>query len=370
MRIGLQGKGHRGKRPAAVVLSGMLMLALAGCGAGGSDGSVQYSAAAGESYNSSYTSEDSMPMAEEGGLVDESTSLTGEQTGRKLIKTVDMSVETKDFDGMLAGLKQQIAEAGGYVENMNTYNGSIYSGSGRTRSSDMTVRIPEEKLDAFLGEVNQLGNVIRRSDSVEDVTLTYVDLESHKKALETESARLLELLEKAETVEDIITIEQRLSDVRYQIESMESQLRTYDNKISYSTVYLSIQEVEVLTPVVQETTWERISGGFMESLSDVGNGFKEFFIWLIVKSPILVIWAAIIAAIIWIIIKCDKRRQRKRKEAYKAAGQIRSGAAQQSGAVQQPDTAQQNPAGRTQGPWQEVSPWQKEKGEQENIQKK
>ena len=69
------------------------------------------------------------------------------------------------------------------------------------------------------------------------MTLQYVDLESHKKALTTEQDRLIELMEQAETVEDIITIEGRLSEVRYQLESMESQLRTYDNKIDYSTVY-------------------------------------------------------------------------------------------------------------------------------------
>lgn len=361
MRSGLQGKKQKGKWLAAMLLSGMLMTGLAGCGAGGGNGSVQYSAAVEEAYDSS-----SMSMPGEGALADNSAPQVGEQGNRKLIKTVDMSVETKDFDGMLVGLTQQITGCGGYVENMNTYNGSIYSGSRSERSSHMTIRIPEDKLDSFLGAVTELSNVISRNDSVDDVTLTYVDLESHKEALLTEQARLLELLEKAETVEDIITIEQRLSDVRYQIESMESQLRTYDNKISYSTVYLDIQEVKELTPVAEETTWERISGGFMESLSSVGNGFKEFFIWLIIKSPILVIWAVIILAIIGIIVKCDKRRQKKREAAYKAARQ-----AQQAESAQLAESAQvsemqqkeaQQPSGaRSEGPWQEVSPWQKGK---------
>ena len=108
----------------------------------------------------------------------------------------------------------------------------------------MTVRIPAQQLDAFLSSVSEVSNVISRNDSVSDVTLQYVDMESHKKALTAEQDRLLELLEQAESVEDIITIESRLSDVRYQIESMESQLRTLQNQVSYSTVYLDIQEVE------------------------------------------------------------------------------------------------------------------------------
>mgnify|MGYP002226154573 CR=1 FL=1 len=85
------------------------------------------------------------------------------------------------------------------------------------------------------------------------MTLTYVDLQSHRDALQTEQERLLQLLEQAESIEDIITIEQRLSDVRYQLESMESQLRSYDNQVDYSTVYLYIDEVEVYTPVEEET---------------------------------------------------------------------------------------------------------------------
>ena len=90
---------------------------------------------------------------------------------------------------------------------------------------------------------------------------------------QTEQERLLQLLEQAESIEDIITIEQRLSDVRYQLESMESQLRSYDNQVDYSTVYLYIDEVEVYTPVEEETTWERISAGFMDSLKEYRRGY-------------------------------------------------------------------------------------------------
>ena len=68
----------------------------------------------------------------------------------------------------------------------------------------------------------------------------------------------------------IITLEDRMSTVRYQLESMESQLRTYDNMVDYSTVHMNIQEVKELTPVIEEeeTAWERFVNGFKESLKD------------------------------------------------------------------------------------------------------
>lgn len=257
---------------------------------------------------------ESVMMDKEAGLSSDSAAPQVADANRKLIKTVEMTVETKEYDEMLAGLNEQIKACGGYVEHMNTYNGSIYSGRSYSRNANMTIRVPEEKLESFLAEVTNISNVVRRSDKVDDVTLAYVDLSSHKEALQTEQKRLLELLEKAQSVDDIITIEKRLSDVRYQIESMESQLRTYDNQVSYSTVYLEVDEVKELTPVKEETVWEQISGGFVDSLVSIKDGFVEIVIWVAVNSPFLVIWAVVLVVFVLLI-----RRHWAKKKIKKAA---------------------------------------------------
>ena len=141
-----------------------------------------------------------------------------------------------------------------------------------------------------------------------------------KKTLQAENDRLLELMEKAESIEDIITIEQRLSNVRYQIESMEAQLRTYDNKVDYSTVHLDVSEVKELTPVHEETLWERISGGFMEDLEGIGNGALEIMVWLLVHIPTLVLWAVIIVLFIfWVRWYMKRSRAKAAKKNAKAA---------------------------------------------------
>lgn len=315
------------KKATVVFLSACMMAMLAGCGSS-SDNKATDSAAA---------SPMEAPMANGSGLMDygyaesvvmeeakemESASESGTTTSsqatindRKLIKTVDMNVETQNYDELMSTIQSQVKELGGYIESMNTYNGSRYYDYNPTRNADMTLRIPKDKLDGFLNTMSEISNVVRRSDNVEDVTLAYVDLESHKEALRTEQDRLLQLLERAETIEDIITIEQRLSDVRYQLESMESQLRTYDNQVDYSTVYLSIEEVEIFTPVEKETVWERISGGFMESLDNIGNGFVEFGIWFIIHIPYLVLWAVFVTifilVILWLIRHSTKQPQSK-----------------------------------------------------------
>jgi len=213
---------------------------------------------------------------------------------------------------------------GGYIENSRIYNGSSYY--DERRNADLTLRIPSENLDGFLSAVSETCNVISQNESVEDVTLQYVDLKSHKEALLTEQERLLELLEQAETVEDIITIESRLSEVRYQLESMESQLRTLDNQVSYSTVYLYIQEVKRYTPVKERTVWEKISDGFVESLIDVGEGIGNFFINLIINLPYLVVWAVVITimvlAIKWFRSLAKKRKLKKADKKTKALSEI------------------------------------------------
>ena len=241
-----------------------------------------------------------------------------QQSQRKLIKTVDLSVETESYDTLIAGLENQIAELGGYIEYQYQYNGSGYSNYEETRYANMQVRIPVNRLEEFIVRVGEQSNITNKEERVEDVTLRYVDLESHKNALMTEQDRLLDLLTVAETVEDIITIEQRLSDVRYQLESMESQLRTLDNQIDYSTINLSIREVKRLTPTQEKTVWDKIKNGFSESIYNIGHGFENFFIWFVVNIPYIIIWAVVLFAA-FLIIKTIIKKRKLKKSAGKQA---------------------------------------------------
>ena len=310
-------------RMAALLLAMSMGAVLTGCGNSAKSDSATMASATNGSYYAEDAAAESVEYSEgfvagTGALEEAKTETSADVTvtDRKLIKTVDMDVETQEFDALMSTIESRVKELGGYIENMNTYNGSSYYGYGGTRDADMTIRVPKDQLDAFLNTVTGISNVIRRSDNVEDVTLTYVDLESHRDALRTEQDRLLELLERAESIEDIITIEQRLSDVRYQLESMESQLRTYDNLVDYSTVYLYIEEVEIYTPVEEDTVWERISSGFAESIHNIGDGFVEFGIWFVVTIPYIIVWAVIIVILVFLfygVIKCFNRAGSKRK---------------------------------------------------------
>ena len=241
-----------------------------------------------------YAYDAAAPM-ENGKLTTDSAPAAGAMAlpeNRKLIRTIFMDAETEELETLLTALEEKIAELGGYVESREVYNGSAYA-TRRYRHADLVIRIPAEKVDGFVEHVSGVSNVVSSREDIDDVTLTYVDTESRVKALETEQARLLELMEQAETMADLLEIESRLTDVRYELESVASRLKTLDNQIDYATVHLDISEVQEYTPVAEKTTWQRITEGFADSLEGIWDGAVELFVWVLANSPYLVLFGGI-----------------------------------------------------------------------------
>lgn len=232
------------------------------------------------------------------------------QAARKLIRTVNLTVETTEFDDLLSSINQFVAANGGYIEQSDLSGKSISGGRDR-RYASITARVPATQVDAFLGQMSEKSNVTYRSESVQDVTLQYTDIESRKKSLTIEQERLWELLEKADSLEAVIALEERLSEIRYELEKLESRLRTYDNQVDYSTVYLNINEVAVFTPTEPDSVLTRIQKGFSRNLKNVENGFVDFFVWLISSLPSLLVWAVWIAIAVLIVRAFIKRLRRK-----------------------------------------------------------
>ena len=229
-------------------------------------------------------------------------------TNRKLIRSISLEVETQDFQTLISTVTGRVKALGGYIEDSNVYNGSNYSGEVQ-RYATMTLRIPSAQADTFLTEVADQSNITQQNENVNDVTLDYVDLDSHKRVLQAEMDNMMELLEATTDINDMITIENRISNLRYQIESMESQLRTYDNKVDYTTVNLHVTEVQELTEIVEPepepdpTTWDRIAEGFTDNLNRVITTFTDLLVWFLSNLPGLVVWAVIIFITVKIVKK-------------------------------------------------------------------
>ena len=302
----------------------MPMMKAAG-GAGGTyDLAVAETAAAAPMYEEAAYEYDA---AESGAMMNGgmSSEVQNPSPDRKLIKNVYMELETKEFDKVTAAISNRVAQLGGYIENSSISNPNSYDQYVGRRNMNITARIPCGRLDGFVQQVETEGNVTYKDENVTDITLQYTDTESRKKSLLTEQERLNELMKKAETVEDIIAIESRLSEVRYQLESIESQLRTYDNQVDYSTVNININEVVDYTPVKETGVWERISEGFKASLISVGNFFENLFVGILAFSPILLLIAVFIVIIVLVIKKIvrKKKTSKQKEQSQQAEAQVR-----------------------------------------------
>ena len=245
------------------------------------------------------------------GIVNEdlsaSSSLPNQQ---KLIRTISMNAETEAVDTLLENIESRVKELEGYVEKKEVYMGSSYA-TRVYRSASMTLRIPAEKADIFAEKMGEAANIVSSSEDVEDVTLQYVATESRIAALETEQARLLELLAKAANMSDLLQIEARLTEVRAELENVTSLLRRYDNLVDYATIKLSISEVREYTqPEDEKTFFQRIGSGLARNFKDVWNFLVDLCVFLVTGLPY---WILIGAALTVVIFICKKRKAKKKK---------------------------------------------------------
>lgn len=321
-------KQSRFLTPAALLLA--LALLLTGCGA-----KSQETMAVAQDSNAKWEAAAEAPAEvvwDEAAEAEEAYAIATAQAGgsgemtveevsdftEKIIYFGSISMETTDFDGTLTALDQAVRRFGGFVQDSNVEGSTYYEGDTvavRDRWANYTVRIPSDQFDFFMTLTEGIGNVTSSGREAQNVTSQYTDYEARLDSLNTQEERLLAMLEQSGDLESLITLEERLSEVRYEIESIERNLRNLDQKLSYSTVTLYIQEVELYTPAVtvQRSFGEKLSDSFTKGWSRFGRRFQNFIIDLAGSIPTLLLWAVIIAAAVLIGIRVRKRRAAKKQ---------------------------------------------------------
>jgi len=235
----------------------------------------------------------------------------------KIIYSVYADIETITFEDTIAGVNSLIISYGAFIENSNISgrnHASQFFGWNDLRSANFTIRVPKEHLNAITGHLEGLGNVLQLSSNATNITAQFIDTESHLNSLTVQEERLLSMLAQADDVADLILLEERLSNIRYQIESITSTLKNWQNQVDYSTLTLNIREVEQYTERVEihRSYWQQIGDGFMSSMRGVGRFFMGLFKWLIVSAPVLIILAALAVVTILIVRKKLKEMAAKR----------------------------------------------------------
>jgi len=253
----------------------------------------------------------------------EGTEIDPDESEQKLIYTCDVQMETMAYQETMDNIKSLIKKYNGIIESESTSDGEYdwyYSNPSHsgTKSTYMTVRIPAKDYDHFLANLEGSDSKIRsQSQYVQNITRAYNDQTVLIEALKTQETRLIEMMDKAETIEDMITVEARLTEVQTQLNQAKRALATMDTNVSYSTINLSINEVREYTPNThRETFGERLARGLRESWSGFGEFLQDALIAIIYLFPFLIL----IGAIAFVIILLVRRGNKKRAERMKAAG--------------------------------------------------
>lgn len=244
----------------------------------------------------------------------------GQMQTQKIIYSANAQIETTEYEKTIEAVAAMVEHFGGFIES-SSISGANYYRSSRglrnLRTANYTLRIPSEYFQEMTGSLSELGNVPYCNTYSENVTASYYDVQSRKTAYETQEKRLLEMLAIAETVEDMLAIQEQLTEVQYQIDSLQSRLTNYDRQVSYSTVNLTVSEVEEYTetPIVKLTYGQKLSQSFKQSLENVGDFFTDTSLWLMGNLPEIILWCAILFAA-WKLLKklLSKREKREKKE--------------------------------------------------------
>ena len=221
-------------------------------------------------------------------------------TSRKIVYTSNIDIETKNFDEDLQSIKKLVQDNGGYFENTSVSGQAEYGG----RYASYTARIPSAKYQGFMENVGTIGSVTSSHENADDITSSYVDVQARLKSLKTKLARLQELEENAQTVEELLEIEDRINDVQYDLENYTAQLRLYDNQVDYCTVSISLNEVVTYTEIKADTFWNR----FTEAIEGSLSGFVSFLQGLVIVVVYLLPYVVVIALIACMVLYILKRK--------------------------------------------------------------
>lgn len=308
------------KKNLLIALTLIIALLLTACGAS-EETAAMYDMAVKEEIVVEETAEEEMEFVTDSTASTitepQSAAVTPEKAkeyAEKIIYSGHVYIETTDFDGSITALNKAVEEYNGFVQDSNV---SGRSNGDRTAVVDRyayyVVRIPTNHFDTFMTLTGDIGNVTSSGRSAENVTSQYTDYEARLTSLYTQEERLLDMLGTSGDLESLIALEQRLSEVRYEIESIERNLRNLDQKLAYSTISIDLHEVEVYTPTaqVQRSFGEKLADAFSDGWRGFSRGIQGLVIGFAEALPTLVLLAVIAVVVVIIVRKNIKKKKAK-----------------------------------------------------------
>jgi hypothetical protein len=221
-----------------------------------------------------------------------------ERDSRKIIRNAEISIQVEDFNRQLEAIQKMVDETGGYIESSNSYirKHGTTEDDRDFMEGNVVIRIPSPEFTGCLERISGLGKVTNRSTDGSDITLRYMDTEARLKSLEVQQDRLLEILERATEVEDILKIETELNRVRSELERHATQLRGWDNLVQYSTIRIFMTEVDPKDTHVSTlqvgSLWDRMKRGFIRTTNAIMDMIEYIIVGIGYALPVMVLVGA------------------------------------------------------------------------------
>ncbi len=223
----------------------------------------------------------------------------------KVIRTIDMTLSTREFDTDLEKIKKTLVDLGGYVEDS-----TVSSEVRNSRYARLKLRVPAAKLDDFLLQMRSVGRSVSVSENAEDVSEKYTDIETRLKTQQEKMARLQEMMKRALTIKELLEIETSIADTQYQIDSLSGSLKGMDSKVSFSTVSIYLKE-ELASDIVETkeaTLGDRILSALTTTWKNAQAFFSDMLVFLVVTLP-FVVGIVILVVIVKTLIKRRKNKK-------------------------------------------------------------
>lgn len=236
----------------------------------------------------------------------EARDQAGKPLTRKIKHTADIALVVEEFDKAASAVSSLVQAQGGYVAQSE-----VLGSAGMPRSGRWRVRVPADRLDAFVDAVAKLGVPERRTTDSEDVTARYVDLDArlkNKKAQEETLRGYLQEKKATAQLKDILTVEQELARVRGEIEQMEGELRLLTNLTDLATATVSVREVKNYVPPETPKFSTDVTRMFARSLEALQNLGKFVVLLAVAVAPWLPLGGLIALAVSVPLVRARRRR--------------------------------------------------------------
>jgi len=220
-----------------------------------------------------------------------------DQVGPMIVQTASLSIVARNYDEASEAIGKLAKARGGYVEKLDAK-----AQTGSARELSIALRVPAKQLDGFLEDLRQLGHVEQESQSNEEVSAEYVDLQARLRSAQATERRLIELLAtRTGRLEDVLDVERELARVRGEIESMQGQSNLLLHRVNYATVQVELSEVYHERLQLGISTGTKLRNALVEGIHNLEDGIVGALVFVLDEGPAILFWLAVLGLPVWLI---------------------------------------------------------------------